>query len=89
MPASPLVAVAAEVVKDDDGNVNTKPGWDTLSDWLVTSQKQQKNYKDLTNTITMVMEPPTPPVAWIWWIHAAGGAGGLLHDFSDAAIKAI
>jgi hypothetical protein len=33
--------------------------------------------------------PPAPPAAWILLSHAAGGAGGLLHDFSDAAIKAI
>jgi hypothetical protein len=53
----------------------------------VTSQKPHKKHKDLINTITMVMEPPTPPAAWILWIHAAGGAGGLPRIFSNAAIE--
>ncbi len=51
--------------------------------------RRHKKHKQQTNTITMVVEPLTPSAAWIWWTHAAGGAGGLSHDFSDAAIKAI
>jgi hypothetical protein len=33
--------------------------------------------------------PPTPQVTWIWWTHVAWGVGGLAHDFSKDAIKAI
>jgi hypothetical protein len=39
----------------------------------------KKSTNDLTNTITMVMEPPTPLAAWIWWIHTNQGVGGILH----------
>ena len=58
-------------------------------DWRVKSQKPHKKHKYLTNTITMVMELPTPPAAWFFWIHAAGGAGGLPHIVSNISIKAI
>ena len=45
-------------------------------------------HNNMTNNITIVGQF-APPVVWIYWIHAAGGAVGLLHDFSDAAIEAI
>ena len=56
----------------------------------VTTIRQDRNtqHKDLPNTITMVVEPSTPQVAWIsWWTHAAWGVGGLAHDFSKADIQ--
>jgi hypothetical protein len=55
----------------------------------MTRRDQNTQHKDLTNTITMVVEPPTPRVAWIWWTHAAWGVDGLAHDFSNDAIKVI
>jgi hypothetical protein len=39
-----------------------------------------------TNIPTM-MEPFSPPTAWIWWTHTAWGVGGLAHTFSMAAIE--
>jgi hypothetical protein len=56
-----------------------------------TAQKAQtpaQKARQHDNNITIV-EPFAPPAVWIWWIHAAGGAGGLPHDFSVAAIKVI
>ncbi len=35
----------------------------------------------------MVVEPLTPPDARIQWIHAAQGAGGLVHILSKAAVE--
>jgi len=58
-------------------------------DWRVTSQNHTKSTNHLPNTITMVVEPPTPAAAWIWWTHAARGVGVLAHARSDAAIEAI
>jgi hypothetical protein len=46
-----------------------------------------QQHKQPTNTTTMVMEPLTPPAAWIWWYHAAQGAGGFAHVLSKAAVK--
>jgi len=43
----------------------------------------------MTNTITVVVELLTPPVAWSLHLHAAGGVGGLPHIFSDAAFEGI
>ncbi len=40
-----------------------------------------------TNTTTMVVEPSTPPAAWIWWIYAARGAGGLVHVRSKVQVE--
>ncbi len=44
----------------------------------------QHNTKNIS---TMVMEPLSPPVAWIQWIHATQRAGGLAHVLSKAAVK--
>ena len=44
-------------------------------------------HKQTINSTTMVVETPAPLAAWIWWIHAAWGAGGLAHIFSEAADK--
>ena len=59
--------------------------------WRVTTTRRDQNtqHKDLKNTITMVVEPPTPQAVWIWWTHAAWGVGGLAHGFSKDAIEAI
>ncbi len=57
--------------------------------WWVKNQKPHKKHKDLTNTITMVMEPLVTPAVWIWWTHATWGVGSLAHVRSDAAIEAI
>jgi hypothetical protein len=46
-----------------------------------------KNTNHLTNTMTMVVEPPSPPVAWIWSIDAARRAGVLAQFFLEATIK--
>jgi hypothetical protein len=35
----------------------------------------------------MVVDPLAPPAVWIQWIHAAQGAGGLVHILSKAAVK--
>jgi hypothetical protein len=56
-------------------------------DELVTSGVHPQQPKQQTNTTTMVMEPLTPPAAWIWWFHAAQGAGGLAHILSKVAIE--
>jgi hypothetical protein len=37
----------------------------------------------------MVMEPLTPPAAWIQWYHTAQGVGGLAHILSKAAVKGL
>ncbi len=57
----------------------------------VTTIRQDgtKRSNNTTNNITIVVELLAPPAVGIWWIHAAGGAGSLLHDFSNVAIEAI
>jgi hypothetical protein len=55
----------------------------------MTRRDGTKHTNHLTNTITMVVKPLSPSAVWISLVHAAGGAGGLPHDFSDAVIEAI
>jgi hypothetical protein len=52
----------------------------------MTGRDRNTQHKHTTNIITMVVEPLASPAAWIWWIHAAQGAGGLAHIFSDAIV---
>jgi hypothetical protein len=48
------------------GGTFITPGTTSLTDESrVTSQKPHKKHKDLTNSITMVVEPIAPPAAWI------------------------
>jgi hypothetical protein len=53
----------------------------------MTSWVHPQQHKQPTNTTTMMMEPLTPPAAWIQWIHAAQGAGSYGHSFSKAAVE--
>jgi hypothetical protein len=53
----------------------------------MTSRVHPQQHKQPTNTITMVMEPLTPPAAWIQWIHAIWVAGGLAHVFFEVAVE--
>ncbi len=54
-----------------------------------TRRDRTKSTNNMTNTITMVLEPLAPPAAWIWWIHASQGLGCLPHIFSNAPVEAI
>jgi hypothetical protein len=51
------------------------------------SRVHQQQHKQPTNTTTMVMEPLTPPAAWIRWIHTFRVVSGLAHICFDAAVK--
>jgi hypothetical protein len=53
----------------------------------VTSRVHPQQHKQPTNTTTMVIEPLTPPAAWIQWYHAARVVGGLVHSFFKAAVE--
>ncbi len=57
--------------------------------WLMSHELRDrtKSTIDLANTITMVIEPLTPPALWIWWTHTTWRVGGLVHTFSEAAVK--
>jgi hypothetical protein len=58
-----------------------------------TGKSRVKNHtkikNHLPNTITMVVEPLSPPAPWIWRTHATWGVGGLSHVRSKAAVEAI
>jgi hypothetical protein len=53
----------------------------------VTSRVNPQQHKQPTNTTTMVMEPLTPPAAWIQQIHTVQVAGGLAHIFFEVAVE--
>jgi hypothetical protein len=58
----------------------------TMSLWCHETS-QSTTTQNTNNTTTMVGELLAPPVAWIQWIHAAQGAGGLVHILSKAALE--
>jgi hypothetical protein len=53
----------------------------------VTSRVNSQQHKQPTNTTTMVMEPLTPPAAWIWWINTIQVAGDLVHVRTKDDVK--
>ena len=79
----PLSARGPTRRRNSTGLAKLWGGWPIEQVWLTSheSKTTQKNTTHLTNTITMVVEPPSPLAAWIWWIDAARGAGVLAHIF--------